>query len=109
MDNKIVIDQLYLCAGECTRYYAACLNSKRKNELELSMALSLECAKDCRSTAELLEGKLENSDVFIQQCSEICERCAAECEKNFRVEGSAKCAEVCRDCSRICRTSEHAH
>jgi response regulator RpfG family c-di-GMP phosphodiesterase len=102
MENKKLIDTLYFCAAQCTHCYDACQREKEKENLNRCIALDEECADICRLTATRLEKSSENSEKFLRLCAEICESCAAECEKHTHMEHCKKCAEACRTCAEMC-------
>ena len=100
MENKKIIDELYLCAEQCTNCYDACLIEEDKNVLQRCMMLDQDCAEICRLTGQLLERNSESADKFLNLCAEICLDCASECDKH-KYEHCQRCAVVCRQCSVI--------
>lgn len=102
MDNKKIIDELYLCAEQCTNCYDACLIEKDKDKLQRCMMLDQDCAGICRLTGQLLERNSVSADKFLKLCAEICNACAVECEKHSHMEHCRNCAEVCRKCAVEC-------
>lgn len=103
MENKKLIEELELCAGQCTHCYDACNMEKEKDKLKRCMMLDQDCADICRLTAQLLERNSENADLFLKLCGEVCEKCADECDKHSHLEHCKKCAEVCRKCAEMCQ------
>ena len=101
MENKKIIDELYLCAAECSRCYDACLIEKDQNKLQRCMMLDQDCAEICSLTGELFERNSESADKFLKLCSEICLDCAAECDMHD-YKHCKQCAEVCRQCAEVC-------
>jgi hypothetical protein len=102
MENKKLIDELYLCAAQCTHCYDACLLEKDKDKLQRCMMLDQDCADICRLTGHILERSSESANKFLELCAEICSDCAEECEKHSDMEHCKRCAEVCRQCSEMC-------
>lgn len=102
MENKNLIDTLYFCAAQCTHCYDACQREKEKENLHRCITLNEECADICRLTATRIEKNSENVEKFLRLCAEICESCAAECEKHSHMEHCKKCAEACRTCAEMC-------
>ena len=98
MKNKKIIDELYLCAEQCTNCYDACLIEEDKDKLQSCIMLDKDCAEICRLTAQLLERNSECADKFLNLCAEICIDCASECDKH-KYEHCQRCAAVCRQCS----------
>jgi len=102
MENKQIIDELYLCAAQCTRCYDACLIEKDKSKLERCMMLDQDCAEICRLTGQIMERNSESTDKFLKLCVEVCEACAAECEKHSDMEHCEQCAKACHKCAEVC-------
>jgi hypothetical protein len=105
MENGIdkMIEELYSCAAECLRCHSACQHEKEKDMLVRCMMLDQDCEDICRLTAQLYERDSENAELFTKLCSDICEKCAEECEKHAHMEHCKKCAEACRHCAETCR------
>ena len=98
-----MIDKLYFCAAQCTHCYDACQLEKEKDMLLQCMMNDQDCADICRLTGQLLERKSENVDLFLKICVEMCERCAAECDKHAHMAHCEECADACRKCAGMCR------
>lgn len=106
MNNKTLIDELYFCAAQCVHCYDACRIDKEKDKLERCMMLDKDCEDICRLTAQVLERSSENSSLFLELCSQICTKCAEECDKHSHLEHCKKCAEVCHKCAEMCRQEQ---
>ena len=66
--------------------------------------LDLECAAICRSAAELMSLGSEHAHQLCAVYADICDACAAECEKHSHLEHCKQCAEACRRCAEECRS-----
>lgn len=108
MEKQKIIDVLHFCAAQCTHCYDAC-HLEKENDMSRCMMNDEDCADICRTTAQLLERNSENADIFLKLCGEMCERCAAECDKHGHMEHCRKCAEACRKCAEMCHDQEMAH
>jgi hypothetical protein len=108
MENKTIIDELYYCAAQCARCYSACQLEKDKEAFARCMMMDEDCEQICRLTGQVLERNSENAELFLKVCSEICGKCAVECEKHPKVEHCKQCAEVCRKCAEMCLMEEAA-
>lgn len=108
MENKTIIEELYFCAAQCVSCYNACEREKDKEKFERCMALDKDCEDVCRLTAQILERNPENGELLLKVCSDICVKCAAECEKHSSIEHCKQCAEVCRKCAEMCLIEETA-
>jgi hypothetical protein len=108
MEKQKMIEVLQFCAAQCTHCYDACQLEK---EMDMSSCIMYDqdCADLCRLTAQLLERKSENIDIFLKTSLVMCERCASECEKYPQMEHCKKCAEACRKCAEMCHEHEMAN
>ena len=106
MQDKHLIDELYLCAAQCEACYKACLLEKDKDKLQRCMILDQECNDICQLTGRLLEKGSEYADKYLKLCSEICSACAEECQKHHH-DHCQKCAVECRRCAEMCMEHEH--
>lgn len=102
------IDACLDCAVECQHCATACLNENDVKMLARCIQLDLECAEACYASARLMGIGGEHAPAFCATCAEICDACAAECEKHD-LEHCRRCAEVCRKCAEECRAMAGAH
>lgn len=109
MENKKIIDELYFCAAQCAYCYNGCQMEKEKDEFTTCMAYDKDCEDICRLTAQFIERNSDNSELLLKICGEICQKCAAECEKHSHLEHCMKCAEACKKCADICEEQQIAH
>jgi hypothetical protein len=108
MEKKKIIDVLQYCAAQCTHCFDAC-HLEKEMDMSSCMMHDQDCADLCRLTAQVLERKSDNADIFLKVCLVMCERCATECEKHPKMEACKKCAEACRECAVMCHEQELAH
>jgi hypothetical protein len=69
----------------------------------------MDCAEICQTSANFM---LRGSDLHVHTCAacaEICDRCAADCERMADDTRMAACAEMCRRCADSCRSMAHYH
>ena len=105
---KNVIEALYFCAAQCNRCYIACAREADPSAFERCRMLDRECEDICRLTGQLLERGSENGHLFMKLCGQICEKCAAECEKH-KEEHCRVCADACRKCAQLCMEDTHVN
>jgi len=98
VNTKDLLDQLYLCEAACNRCYNECLKEKDKSSLEICMMLTRDCEDICSITANVMARNSSSTELFLKLCAEICEQCAAECEKHSHLKNSIACAEQCNAC-----------
>lgn len=108
MEKQKMIDVLHFCAAQCTHCYDAC-HLEKETDMSRCMMYDQDCADICRLTGQLLERNSDNTDIFLKLCQEMCERCAAECEKHPQMEHCKKCAEACHKCAESCNEQQLAH
>ncbi|WP_449254997.1 four-helix bundle copper-binding protein [Bosea sp. (in: a-proteobacteria)] len=63
------------------------------------LTLMLACSEICRSMAHLLLMASPHARHLAPECIEICEACAADCE---RLGGMEDCVAACRACAKAC-------
>lgn len=64
--------------------------------------LNMECASICYAAAQLMSLGSSKANEVCRISAEICEACAAECEKHEN-DHCQECAKVCRQCAEECR------
>jgi hypothetical protein len=103
----IVIEALNKCAAECNHCFAACLDEENVQMLTNCIKLDIDCAQLCTLTASLLARGSEHGLHLLKECAELCDACAAECEKHSSHHEHCKnCAVACSDCADICQAAE---
>jgi hypothetical protein len=96
------------CIEECLRCYQICLSTAMGHCLEAGgehteakhFSLMMACAEICRTSAHFM---LIGSDLHKRTCricGEICEQCAADCE---RIGEMKECMDTCRCCAESCK------
>ncbi|MBA3707114.1 MAG: four-helix bundle copper-binding protein [Bacteroidetes bacterium] len=100
--NQTIIKLLSECVNECSYCASACLEEQDVKMLARCIKLNIDCAEICNLAASYLSRESENIDRIINQCAEICEICAKECEKHKHMEHCKRCAEKCRACAEAC-------
>lgn len=67
------------------------------------IAILLDCAELCQSTANSMLRKSPQHALFCEACARLCEICAEACLAQGSDARLRVCAETCRDCARSCR------
>ena len=99
----VLIEALTRCAFECSHCAMACLDEDDIKTLGQCIKLDLDCAEVCRTTASLLSRGSDHGVHLLEECAEICNACADECEKHSHMEHCKRCAEVCTACAEACQ------
>lgn len=97
-----LVDTLLACAMACEFCAASCLHEDDVKMMARCIELDRDCADICMLAAEMLTRDSMHAHKLLALCAEICEACAAECEKHAHDHCKA-CAEACRKCAEACR------
>mgnify|MGYP001242945577 CR=1 FL=1 len=97
------------CVADCLKCYEVCVRT-RIHCLDLGgrhaerhhIGLLSACADACSTSANamLMESEFENR--YSMLCADICERCAATCERFVDDDMMQTCAQICRLCAESC-------
>ena len=96
------------CIEECLRCYQSCFGMAMTHCLETGgkhiepkhFRLMTACAEICRTAAHFMLMNSEHAKHLCKECVEICDQCAADCEK---LGDMKDCVEACRRCAEACR------
>jgi hypothetical protein len=102
-EMKGCISNCMSCAAVCLQTVMYCLQQGGKHAAPEHLRLLQDCVQICKTSADFM---LRGSPLHTRTCgvcSEICERCATECEKMGADAIMKACAEACRRCSESCR------
>jgi len=97
------IDACVACAVECNHCATECLHENDIKTLANCIQLDRECAAICFAAANLMSIGGEHAAHLLEECAEICDACAVECDKHSNLVHCKKCAEACRKCAKECR------
>ncbi|MBC7488117.1 MAG: four-helix bundle copper-binding protein [Cytophagaceae bacterium] len=98
------IEACLACAVECEQCATACLNEQDVSKMAKCILIDRDCADICFTTAKLLARDSQHGQHLMAECAEVCEACAAECDKHAHMEHCKVCAEACRACAEECRS-----
>jgi len=91
------------CHSICLAGSAACLQQGGPHAQAAHIALLLDCAASCQSSADfMLRGSVFHAQVC-GVCAAVCERCAESCAQLDDDPQMQACAEACRRCAESCR------
>lgn len=96
------MEALSQCTAECNHCATACLEETDLKALTRCIKLNIDCAEICQLTSSFVARDSEHAHHLIRECADICEDCAAECEKHKYMEHCRKCAEICLHCAEAC-------
>src|SRR5690606_2792578 len=102
MDFRACIDACMNCALACDNCAAACLQEQDVKMLADCIRTDMECSTVCKAAVELMVQKSSFAKDLCRLCAQVCDRCAAECEKHEHGH-CRQGAEACRRCAEECR------
>jgi len=98
------------CIDICLKSHRMCLETARyctekggAHVAPAHLALLLDCAEICQTTANSLLRRSPQHGVICGACAQLCEACAKDCDTFAGDEQMARCAMTCRECARDCR------
>ncbi len=103
--NAKLIAVLNECAAACYHCSTACLDEQEIKPMVQCIKSDLDCAGICTLTASFLARGSAHAKHLLNECIELCEACAAECEKHHHMDHCRECAEACRTCAGACRAA----
>ncbi|MGX5735671.1 four-helix bundle copper-binding protein [Bosea thiooxidans] len=99
------IDQALFCYKTCHGMAMThCLEMGGRHAEPAHLRLMAACAEICRTTAHLLLMNSEHGKHLCPECAEVCEACAADCE---RIGDMEPCVAACRSCAQACQALAH--
>ncbi len=102
--NDELIKKLDICIAACNFCAASCLKEEHVQHMTSCIALDMDCAEVCRTTAVLLARDSKHGKHLLKECIELCDACAEECGRHEHAHCQA-CAKACRECADACRAA----
>ncbi len=101
-DLKQCAETCFECFKVCSHtLYNHCLNQGGKHTEPGHFNLMQDCITICQASAELLFRGSESHKITCRACADVCEQCAANCER-FDDQEMKACAAKCRECAQMC-------
>ena len=98
------------CISDCVGSHRMCLATGQyciehggPHTAAAHLALLLDCAEMCMTTANSMLRRSPQHQVVCAACAQICDACAESCETFRGDEAMARCAKMCRGCAGSCR------
>ena len=95
------IDACNVCADACDHCAAACLREPDVQSLARCIALDIDCAAICRTSADFMARGSEFAKALCRLCGQVCKACGEECAKHPMAH-CQECARACRGCAEDC-------
>lgn len=103
------VERFHACIEACVECWAACetcsdacLSEDDIRAMVRCIRFDRECAEICLAAARAMIRGSDQAAAICRVCAEICDRCAAECERHEHYHCRV-CAEACRRCAEECR------
>lgn len=97
------IDECQHCHATCLATVPHCLEMGGKHAEARHIALLLDCAQICATSADFMLRNSPHHHRTCAACAEICRACAEDCERVDPEDAMMKeCAEACRRCADEC-------
>ncbi len=103
--NNALLDALTACSNACNYCTTACLEEDDVKMMAQCIRLDIDCAAICSLTASFIARGSAHGIHLLRECAEICNLCAAECEKHKHMQHCADCASACRACEQACKAA----
>ena len=104
------------CIQDCLTSHKMCLETARycmdqggRHVSAPHLALLLDCAEMCQTTANSMLRQSPQHMVVCDACARLCEACARNCDAFSGDERMRRCATTCRTCARSCRDMATMH
>lgn len=104
------IEEALECSQTCTACADDCLGEENVQELTRCIALNIDCADICATTARVLSRQSAFEPAMarhlLRACADSCRVCGMECEQHaMHHEHCRVCAESCKRCEEACETA----
>lgn len=103
--NSEILKALAECAASCNYCSTACLEEADVKMMAACIKLDIDCAQICQITAAFIARDSDHAQHLINECAEICRKCADECGKHDNTH-CRECAEACRKCAEACSKNQ---
>lgn len=96
------INQCWSCRDHCQKtLFNYCLLEGGKHVDHSHVKIMIDCIDICQLVADFMVRHSIFSNLLCKICSQICTKCAEECEK-IGDERMKECAQICRECAKSC-------
>ena len=104
--NTGLLTALYDCSSACNYCTTACLEEPEVQMMVSCIKLDIDCAAICSLAASFIARNSVHGKHLLKECAELCNLCAAECEKHVKMKHCADCAKACRACEKACKAAQ---
>lgn len=100
---KVCIEACATCAAVCEQAERYGLEKGREHAAAPHIGLLQDCIEICNTAARFMLRRSARHAITCRTCAEICEACAADCDKFADDPVMRQCADACRACAATCR------
>lgn len=97
------IDECQNCHQICVQTVEHCLTNGGKHAAPEHIRTLLDCAEICQTSANFMLRGSEIHSTVCGTCGEVCDLCAASCERIGNEDFMKQCVDACRRCAESCR------
>lgn len=108
-DTRRCIELCNDCAETCSHTLVHCLDQGGRHAATDHIRLLVDCAQICAAAVAFMARGSEVQPLVCGVCADVCERCAASCERFKDDETMRTCADLCRRCAESCAAMAGAH
>lgn len=108
-DMQICIQNCLECARVCEHLIQHCLKKGGKHSHPQHIRRLQDCVDICLVSAQFMTRESSFHHETCSVCANICETCAADCEKMADDEVMKICAQVCQTCAESCKKMSSVH
>ncbi|MGM3304841.1 four-helix bundle copper-binding protein [Anabaena sp. WFMT] len=113
MMTETMTTEMQTCINACMECHKKCLEtmtycmSKGGKYMDMAMmSIMRDCSEMCMMCMNMMMGGSEFMGRTCMLCAEMCDRCAAACEKISDDNKMMECAAACRRCAETCRSMQ---
>lgn len=107
-EMRACLDECQRCEQTCLETVTYCLEQGGDHSDPAHIALLLDCAKICETSASFLARGSRQHAAVCGVCAGICKACEESCEQWPEDEVMKRCADACRSCFESCREMARA-
>lgn len=93
------------CEAICVQTVQYCLEVGGAHADPVHLRLMQDCADICDTTMKIVQRGAPHHDMTAAACAQLCDLCAASCERFIGDAQLKACANQCRLCAAACRQS----
>ena len=97
------VTEALTCHRICEETITHCLHAGGAHADPDHIRIMMDCADICRMAADYMVRGSQFIPAVAALCADICEACAAECERFDSDAQMVACAQACRRCAQSCR------